>query len=144
MNFPQRTTTLPTATPKLYVILHNTQHCAHCSSIHESTTVMLKGDLPARHSDISGAKVTQMTTLKQAPQFDLPISIMRRPVERIPFCHECLGQNADGTTAVSHLPMPAVEDKRILSAAKASEASSAPKSTPKRTIRSVDDILSAL
>ena len=111
MNFPSRQPqALPTATPTHYVILRNTQHCLHCSTIQESSTIMVKGTLPARMGEISGASVTQMAALRAAPQYNLPIIYMDRPVVQIPFCAECGGRNPDGTTAVSHLPRPAVSD----------------------------------
>lgn len=122
MTFPAaKPSPLPTMTPKQYVVLRTTQHCTHCSTIHESCTILLKGELPARMGEYSGAKVTQMTALKGAPQFDLPITAMTKEVVQIPFCHECLGRNpttnaseASHSTAVSHLPLPPIEDTRIL------------------------------
>lgn len=105
---PTKPQPLPTATPKAYVILRHRQYCTLCRSVHDSSTIMVHGELEARNG--LGKPVMQLTALKGPLQYDLPIRVKALEPTQIPFCHECLEPHK----ATAHLPTPPQEDKRLL------------------------------
>lgn len=105
---------LPEAHPRAYTILRTAQLCRNCSSLHETSQLMLRCELPARYG--MGASVTQMKALTGDPQFNLPIETRTLETRSIPFCHTCQGWSSmtNGATCVSHLPPPPADDTRTL------------------------------
>ena len=130
---------LPASQPVAYVVLRTTQHCTHCSTLHESCQLMLRCELPSR---TGLSKVVQMKALSGTPEWNLPIEHRALELKRIPFCHECF---QDASITLARLPLPPSQDDRLLGSHKpevteGDGTSRALRKSPK----SADDLLAAL
>lgn len=139
-----RPSPLPEAQPRAYTILKSSQLCSHCGSLHESSQIMVRCELPARYG--MGASLTQLKALTQAPEFCLPIEVRNLETKRIPFCHECWDATRPTTLhpAISHLPPPpSAESGRIvgLRDPNAGEARGSGSALSRAKVRNADDLL---
>lgn len=91
--------------PHTYVIHKYAQHCK-CGSLHEYTKLYAKTHFKARmgHKYVTNLRPVQTP---EAVLYNLPIEIITMPIERLPFCHECLSSQT-----LSHLPPPPATDTR--------------------------------
>jgi len=133
---------LPEARPHSYTILKSSQLCANCSTLHESSQLMVRCELSARYG--MGASLTQLKALNTPPQFNLPIEIRNLETKSIPFCHECMGwQTGSGSeTVVSHLPTPpSVENSRIVGLRDTNAGEARGSSRAPARVKNADDLL---
>lgn len=94
----------PSVPPRAYVLFKCTQKCT-CGTLHEFTELYSEHRLPSNWNK------SHVRNLRRRPriEFALPIEVVTKPIEELPFCHECVMQ-----TTLSHLPPAPQEDTRVL------------------------------
>lgn len=85
----------PSAPPTAYVVEQHLQMCCHCFRNHSFAVVM------ARHDTSSNSRRYINVTRTTDIMWNVPIERVVWPLEKIPFCHECLED-----VTLGHLRMP--------------------------------------
>lgn len=87
--------------PHHYVCLRKTQVCLRCQTQHSWTELYSETHLRSRLH--AGKYVTNWRPIKTLSdiQYNLPITQLTHPVDRVPMCFECSGQ-----ATLAHLPQP--------------------------------------
>jgi hypothetical protein len=120
--------------PSNYVVVKTKTMCINCNTTHEQSTVTAKTWM---HSRMTSKPFANQRPVRSPTEisYNLPIEIENRPIERIPFCHECFE-----TISLSHLPLPPqVDVARVVSSTltDSKPAKSPPKS---KTPFTIDDL----
>lgn len=84
--------------PRRYVVHEHTQVCATCARQHKWSQTYAFNELRTRTG--AGRNVINLVPIK-APEYNLPVELLRLPPETVAFCHECVS-----TLSLSHLPDP--------------------------------------
>lgn len=89
--------------PHAYTIVKQSQHCKGCGTLHEWSELYAKTHLRSQLN--AGKYVTNLRPIRDPReiQYNLPIEVVIRPMQVVPFCHECY-QN----TSLSHLLPPPI------------------------------------
>lgn len=123
--------------PHTYTVQVSRTVCSNCKTIHEGCETFAKTHLRAQ---FGGKYITNLRPLKEAPKYKLPIEVINKPIESVPFCHRC----PDPTTVVSSLPYPPIETKAHLGAGFVSTTPAAAPKKPKAPATTTDDLMKGL
>lgn len=125
--------------PRSYVLQVDSFRCSNCNTTGSSCEVFartwFKGQWGKPYSNLRPMK-------NEAPKYNLPVEVIHRQVDIIPFCHHC----PNPSTITSKLPYPPVETKTAIGAGfrEAKPPSSAERQTKKKPVTTTDDLMKDL
>ena len=94
--------------PHNYVVLLQRTLCVNCGSTHELSSITAKTFL---YSRLASRQCPNQRPVRSPSEitYNLPVEMELRPIERIPFCHECFE-----SVSLSHLPAPPQPQTKVI------------------------------
>lgn len=127
------------AIPHTYVVQVDSFNCLNCRASHSSCEVFARTWLRGQW----GKPYSNLRPMKgDIPRYNLPIEVIHRQPNTVPFCHEC----PSPMDVVKNLPYPPPETKTTIGAGftKTEDPKKPPTKTSKKPITTTDDLLKDL